>query len=103
MDLTKPSEESPTGNPLMGLLSRKVRFQLVVSNQLLQLPMHQGHVDLEKISPIKNLDLGDVFHAIARKEITKTHQKGTELINEVVKSLQDVTPDSSIDIFFSTI
>lgn len=100
MELPKSSREY-FGNPLKGLLSNQIRFQLKIPPQLLQLPINQGCLDLKKIPPVQKLVLGDVFHASNRKEIIETHQKGIKLINEAIKSIQDATPDTTINNFIT--
>lgn len=101
-ELPKPFGESSSDNPLKGLLSKQLRFQLVVSSQLLQFPMQQDNVDLHKIYPIHKLQLGDVCHASTRKEIIKTHQRSGELMDEAIKTLQEVTPRTNVDTSLST-
>lgn len=63
--------------------------------------MQQGNVDLDKISSIHKLQLRDMFHAFTRKEITKTHQKRKELMEEVVKALQEIL-ESNVDTTLSS-
>lgn len=75
MEITKVLGESSSSSEysLKNILSMQPKFQPVVSSQLLQLPMHQGNIELDKITPIHKLQLGDMFHASTRKEIIETH------------------------------
>lgn len=85
-----------SGDSLKDLLDVQLQFQPLVFAQLLQIHMQQGQVDLDNISPLHKLHLGDVFHASERNNILQTHQKSNELVDEAVKVLQGL-PKISIN------
>lgn len=99
VETTKTFSESfgSSKDSLKNLLSMQLKLQLAIYSQLLQLPMEQANVDLDKISSLHELQLGDVFHAYVQKEIIETRQKSGELMDEVVKALQEAIPSANID------
>lgn len=50
---------SSSGDVLKGLLSKKIRFQPIIPQGLMKLPMIEGYFDVEKMSPIHKVVLGD--------------------------------------------
>lgn len=60
-------------------------------------------MDLYKISLVHKLVLGDVLHASGRRDILETHQKGTNLIDDALKTLQDATLSTLIDTSLSLV
>lgn len=82
-------QSSSSLDSLKDLLFVQMQFQPVVIPQLLQIPTHDGQVDLSKNYPLQKLQLGDILHTSARKDILEEHMKKNKLIEEAIKIIQE--------------
>jgi hypothetical protein len=80
-------ESSSSDEVLKGLLSKHIRFYTLIPLQLIQIPMIQGSLELDKIPPIHKLVLGDALHAFKRREYFERHKKGKNYIDDALKDL----------------
>lgn len=59
------------------------QFEPVITFKMLQTPMSQGKMDLNRLSPLHILHLGDILHHFAHKKFIKLVIWGTKIIDNL--------------------
>lgn len=72
---------------------KQLQFEPSIATEVLQVPMSQGQLGLNRLSPLCKLHLGDVLHHSTRNKFIRSQMESTKSLH---KKLLEVVVDETL-------